>query len=60
MAFLEDPTETLPDPDGLLAQWRKYEEIALELVEDGQLVPDSERCGLSLPVRTPARQAKAV
>lgn len=44
MAFLKDPTETLPDPDGLLAQWRKYEEIALELVETGQLVPDSERC----------------
>lgn len=44
MAFLEEPKETHADPDGLLAQWRKYEEIALDMVGKGELSPDTERC----------------
>lgn len=44
MPFKPAPRGQYPDPDGLLASWRKYEELALDLVEQGVINPDSEKC----------------
>jgi hypothetical protein len=44
MSFLPEPQGSHGDPGGLLKQWRAYEDLALELVEKGELAPDSEKC----------------
>lgn len=44
MPFKPAPRGQYKDPDGLLASWRKYEELALDLVEQGVINPDSEKC----------------
>ena len=44
MPFKAAPMTTLKDPDGLLAAWRQYEEIALDLVDKGEVNPDTEKC----------------
>jgi hypothetical protein len=44
MPFQSEPTGSLPDPDKLIRQWHTYETTALELVEKGEVNPDSEQC----------------
>jgi hypothetical protein len=44
MPFMDAPKEELADPGGLLAEWHQYETLAYELVETGQLEPESEKC----------------
>ncbi|MBY0371760.1 HEAT repeat domain-containing protein [bacterium] len=44
MPFLAAPNENIPDPDGLIKQWMEYETIALELVENGSIQPEKDRC----------------
>jgi len=44
MPFKKAPKGNFSDPDGLLLAWRQYEELALDLVESGQVVPDTEKC----------------
>lgn len=44
MPFKASPVGVFPDPDGLLTAWREYEEIALNLVEAGEINPDTEKC----------------
>jgi len=44
MPFKSNPNGQFKDPEGLLAAWRNYEEIGLNLVEAGQIVPDAEKC----------------
>jgi len=44
MPFKAAPKGQVTDPEGLLAAWRQYEEIALDLVEAGTITPDTEKC----------------
>jgi hypothetical protein len=44
MPFRGAPVGIFSDPDGLLAAWREYEEVALNLVEAGEVNPDTEKC----------------
>lgn len=44
MPFKKSPKGKFTDPDGLLLAWRQYEELALDLVETGQVIPDTEEC----------------
>ena len=44
MPFKKNPKGKFADPDGLLLAWRQYEELALDLVETGQVIPDTEKC----------------
>lgn len=44
MPFKAAPKGNFKDPDGLLAAWRQYEELALDLVERGDVTPDVEKC----------------
>jgi len=44
MRFLAEPTRQFADPEGLIKAWNEYEEIALEMVDNGQLEPESEEC----------------
>lgn len=44
MPFKATPTATFKDPDGLLLAWRQYEETALNLVDKGEVNPDTEKC----------------
>lgn len=44
MPFLPEPTAAIPDPDGLIRQWMEYENTALDLVEAGELQPETDRC----------------
>jgi len=44
MPFKAAPKGNFKDPDGLLAAWRQYEELALDLVEAGTITPDAEKC----------------
>lgn len=40
IAFASAPSETLPDPDGLLERYRKYEELGFELLRGGERLDD--------------------
>lgn len=42
--FLPEPTEELADPDKLISQWAEYEGMALDLVQNGELAPQTEQC----------------
>jgi hypothetical protein len=44
MPFLPAPTGEFKDPDGLIKTWDEYEDLALDLVEAGQLEPESDDC----------------
>jgi len=44
MPFLSNPIKQLRDPSGLIKHWIDYEQIAMELIESGQLEPESETC----------------
>ncbi|MFM8268783.1 MAG: hypothetical protein ACKN9V_01230, partial [Pseudomonadota bacterium] len=44
MPFKPAPKGKFKDPDGLLSAWRDYEELALDLVERGDITPDTEKC----------------
>ena len=41
--YLPEPTDDIPDPDGLLASWREYEMIGSALDYDGQIA-ESPKC----------------
>lgn len=43
-AFLTAPTQEFKDPDGLLKTWSEYENTALDMIEAGQLEPETDRC----------------
>lgn len=42
--FLPDPKGEFADPEGLIKSWQTYENLALDLVEEGKLLPEVERC----------------
>ncbi len=44
MPFLSAPTAELKDPDGLIKQWNEYEDLALEMIDNGQLEPEADDC----------------
>lgn len=44
MTFLPAPTGELRDPDGLIKKWMEYEDLALGMIEVGQLEPESAEC----------------
>lgn len=44
MPFLPVPKGEFRDPDGILKAWSDYETAALDLVEAGQLIPETEKC----------------
>jgi hypothetical protein len=44
MSFLPNPTEEFADPDKLIASWAEYEGTALQLIENNQLIPETEKC----------------
>ncbi len=44
MPFLDAPKGQFADPDNLIKLWREYENLALDLVEKGQLEPDINQC----------------
>jgi len=44
MDFLAEPNENIADPDGLIAKWIEYENTAVELVQKGEVQPESEKC----------------
>jgi hypothetical protein len=44
LTFLPAQRKQFPDPDGLLAAWRQYEETALALIGGGEVNPDTGRC----------------
>lgn len=44
MPFVDAPKEELADPAGLLRQWNDYENTALDLVENGELEPEAQKC----------------
>ena len=44
MPFLPEPTGTFEDPGNLIKKWQEYEELALGLVESGELQPEEDSC----------------
>jgi hypothetical protein len=44
MPFKPEPTQQFKDPDSLISKWMEYEDIAMELVDSGQLNPETENC----------------
>lgn len=44
LPFLVLATKKHSDPGGLIEKWSDYESRALKLVENGELIPDSESC----------------
>lgn len=44
MPFADAPKDELADPGELLRQWNDYENLALELVENGELEPEAQKC----------------
>ncbi len=44
MTFLTPPSKELKDPAGLIKQWEDYKNIALKLVELGEITPEAEVC----------------
>lgn len=44
MPFSASPTGEVTDPGGLIKLWTEYEDVALELVEMGDLQPETESC----------------
>jgi len=44
LAFLPAPTGTHPDPGGLLADWKAYEDKSWELMNAGEMKPDRVDC----------------
>lgn len=45
MAFRAPPSDTVPDPGGLLEAWREYEVRAFRLLRSGELSADTGPCG---------------
>lgn len=44
MPFSAEPKETFADPSGLITKWKEYENTAMQLVESGQIEPETETC----------------
>ncbi len=44
MPFLPQPTGEFKDPDGLIKAWNEYQDIAIELVETGEIEPEADEC----------------
>ncbi len=45
MPFLNSPIGEFQDPDGILESWAKYENLAFELMQKGELLPmDAPQC----------------
>lgn len=44
MPFQPQPTAEFKDPDGLVKAWADYENTALDLIEAGQIEPESDQC----------------
>ncbi len=42
--FIPEPTNQFPDPSKLIQAWLEYENIAMDLVEAGQISPDGQKC----------------
>lgn len=44
MPFSAAPKEEFTDPLGLIKAWDEYESLALDLVESGEIEPETEKC----------------
>lgn len=44
MPFMTNPTAEFKDPGGLIKAWSEYEDIAIELIETGQIEPEADEC----------------
>ncbi len=44
MPFAPEPKGEVADPGGLIKEWATYEDLALGLVETGELQPEAEKC----------------
>ncbi len=44
MPFMAPPTGEFKDPGSLIQAWNEYEDIAMELIETGQIQPEADEC----------------